>query len=375
MFITILNPLFRAVPKRISAVLLLSLFLLPGRAHAQLDDFSDILKGGAADANTLLEAYLKPYGSGFGANLNSGWVNTARPYKTLGFDLRLGVAYSIVPSTDEMFDIAELGLTSLKVLGAETMTPTVVGPKNSGPALGLEETFVVNGASVTETLELFKMPQGIGFNGVPSPMAQLTVGLIKDTDVSVRYIPPVSVPDVAEVSMWGVGVRHGLNQWIPGGGLLPVDIAVQAGYTVLSSSASVEVLPSTDPEVKNTFAASTWDGQGIELEASAFTANILVGKNLPFLAGFVGIGYEASTLAIKTPGKFPVTSPNPDYIADGQKFTVEAIDGPLDVSIDGTNSIHGIAGARFRLGVLTISASYTVADYSVANVGVGLSFR
>lgn len=361
--------------KRVAAAVILTLVLLPGRAEAQLDDFSDILKGGAADANTLLEAYLKPYGSGFGANLNSGWVNTARPYKTLGFDLRLGISYSIVPSSDEMFDIAELGLSTLNVLGAESMTPTIVGPKRPGPALGLEETFDVNGTAVTETLELFNMPQGIGFNGLPTPMGQLTVGLIKDTDVSVRYIPPVQVPDVAEVSMWGIGVRHGLNQWIPGGGLLPVDIAVQAGYTILSSSASVEVLPSSDPDVKNTLAASTWDGQGIELEASAMTANILVGKNLPLIAAYVGIGYEMSTLSIKTPGKYPVTSANPDYIADGQKFRVEAIDGPIDLSIDGTNSVHAIAGARFRLGVLTISASYTLADYSVANVGVGLSFR
>jgi hypothetical protein len=56
----------------------------------------------------LLFEYLKPFGEGFGADLNSGWVNTARPYGTLGFDLRVNVGVAIVPTGDRSFNVDEL---------------------------------------------------------------------------------------------------------------------------------------------------------------------------------------------------------------------------------------------------------------------------
>ncbi|WP_416221645.1 DUF6588 family protein [Rhodohalobacter sp.] len=34
-----------------------------------------------------------------------------------------------------------------------------------------------------------------------------------------------------------------------------------------------------------------------------------------------------------------------------------------------------MAGFRLRLAVLTISGSYTLSNYPVANIGVGISFR
>jgi hypothetical protein len=46
----------------------------------------EFLKGGKADANKLIEAYLQPYAFALGDGLNNGWYNTAKTHHLLGFD-------------------------------------------------------------------------------------------------------------------------------------------------------------------------------------------------------------------------------------------------------------------------------------------------
>ena len=41
------------------------------------------------DASNFLEAYFSPIGESFGAGLNNGWYNTAKPHKLGGFDITL----------------------------------------------------------------------------------------------------------------------------------------------------------------------------------------------------------------------------------------------------------------------------------------------
>ena len=78
------------------------------------------------------------------------------------------------------------------------------------------------------------MPKGIGYNVVPAPMLQANVGLIKDTDITARYIPVTNIKNLGDLSLTGIGIKHGLNQWLPGGKLLPVDLSIMAAYTTLS---------------------------------------------------------------------------------------------------------------------------------------------
>ncbi|WP_069131766.1 DUF6588 family protein [Rhodohalobacter halophilus] len=362
----------------VSSLLLISLAGVQN-ASAQFDDSGEILRAGAADANLLLQEYLKPFANGFGADLNSGWVNSARPYRTLGFDLRVSAGVAIVPTGDRSFNVDEIDFQNLERVGGPAEAQTAFGEDVPGPEMGVFGTNPLTG--LRQEITRFTMPEGTGYPYVPAPMIQATVGIVKDTDISLRYMPTVSVEDI-NVNMFGVGIKHGLNQWLPGGSVLPVDLSVQLGYTKLTSDYGFEVLPEEGSDIYNPYAGNPalWDGQAIELEATGFTGNLLVGKNLPIISVYGGVGFQTSEMTLISPGSYPVTSFNPDYnptssSEETREKIIERIDEPVDLSFSGSNSVHAMAGFRLRLAIFTISGSYTLSNYPVANLGVGLSFR
>jgi hypothetical protein len=348
-------------------------------AKAQFNDTGDLIRAGASDANILLQEYLRPFGNGFGADLNSGWVNTARPYGKLGFDLRVNLGVAVVPVGDRSFNVDEFEFENIERIGGPSESQTAFGDDVSGSTMGVYGTNPLTG--MREKITEFTMPEGIGYPFVPAPMAQLTVGAIRDTDVSLRYMPSVEM-DEFSAGLFGLGVRHGLNQWLPGGFLLPVDISVQAGYTRMTSDFQLNLRPEEGSDIYNPYQGEPeiWRGQHIDFVAEGFTGNLLIGKTLPILSFYAGVGFQSSSVSINSPGSYPITSFNPDYNpTDGSEETrekiIERLDDPVNINYTAENSVHALAGFRIRLAVLTISGSYTVADYPVANVGVGLSFR
>lgn len=362
----------------VSALLLIS-FTGVQTANAQLGDTGDILRSGAADANLLLQEYLRPLGSGFGADLNSGWFNSGSPYKTLGFDLRVNVAVSIVPTGDREFNIDDLTFQNIERVGGPASSQTAFGDDIAGSEIGIFGTNPLSGQR--EEITRFTMPEGLGYPYVPAPMIQATVGIIKDTDVSLRFTPSVEIDDFS-LNLFGIGVRHGLNQWLPGGALLPVDLSVQAGYTKLNSNFGFDLQPDTGQDIYNPFSSTPtlWDDQKIDFEATGFTGNLIVGKTLPIISVYGGVGFQTSNVTILSPGSYPITSFNPNYNPNStaentREKIIERLDEPINISYDGSNSIHAMAGFRVRLAILTISGSYTLSNYSTANVGIGLSFR
>ena len=365
--------------KRTVVCFIVLLMSVASTATAQISEVGELIRAGKEDANILVEAYLQPFGTAFGAGLNAGWVSTARPLKPLGFDLRVGVALATVPVEDEVFDITALGLSKLRVLQGSSTTPTIVGEDAPGPVVGLRESFTDPlGNTYTEEIELLTMPRGTGFGGVPAPQVQLAVGLIRGIEVAVRYVPDTDIADYGSVGLVGAGVKVGINDMIPGGKFLPIDISLQGGYTMLSASAQPEVTPNVGANVKNEFAASTWSNQAVDIEAEAMTANLLVGKTLPFISVFAGVGYQTSTMTVSASGNYPITSVNPDFEADPlneKLYRVEQVIDPIDLELSGLDTIHYLAGVRLKIAILSVSATYTMSDYPVASVGVGLGIR
>lgn len=213
---------------------------------------------------------------------------------------------------------------------------------------------------------------------MPAPVIQASLGVPADSEISVRYVPPVTSGNVdGSVSLYGLGIKHGLNQWFPGGAAFPVDFSIQLGYTEFNFDIDTDVQPENGSDIRNDFTAEEWENQTIELQTSGFVGNLLVGRNFPFISLFAGAGIQSSTSDIITKGSYPITVPNANYDPSTSPETkaIESVRDPFDLSIDGENSIHALAGFRIRLGILALSGSYTIADYPVANVGIGLSFR
>src|ERR1035437_6771604 len=72
----------------------------------------DFLKSAPVDGTKFLQAYISPWANAFGAGLNGGWYNTAKPHKLGGFDITTSINIAMVPSSEDKFDISKIGLSS-----------------------------------------------------------------------------------------------------------------------------------------------------------------------------------------------------------------------------------------------------------------------
>ena len=65
-----------------------------------------------------------------------------------------------------------------------------------------------------------------------APMLQASVGLVKGTELSMRYSPNLSLGDAGTFGLWGVGLKLGVSEWIPVIEKIPVfHFSLIGGYT------------------------------------------------------------------------------------------------------------------------------------------------
>lgn len=366
-------------------------------AQAQLGNIGDLLQAGKEDANKLVQAYMAPMANAFGAGLNTGWVLNANahggffPLPLPGFSLQLRSSATLIPDTDKRFDLTSLGLSSNISFPGNTTSPTIAGNKEDNKTRGrivVSQNVTVAGVNQTVTVADLTLPEGLDVPFIPAPMIQAGVGLLFDTDITVRYFPKTEFGDYGNVGLIGASIKHGLDQWIPGGGLLPVNITLQAGFTKFTSGVNLSLTPLdliTDAnrnQIANyNFANGFFDGQDIQFETTAYTVNAIVGKKISLLivgvGAYVGAGIESSETILKMNGNYPllVGNDNTAEIIQGRVLKVETIADPIDLTFKGQNSLRLLGGVRVSLGIFDFFGEYTVAKYPTANVGFAVSFR
>jgi hypothetical protein len=349
--------------------MLLAAVLLSGniKNYGQIEEVGNLIAGGAEDAQTLLQPYITPAVNGFGAALSGGWFNTAKTHELGGFDITWTTSIAIVPQKYETFLIDNNALINLKLADPlNNETPTIAGEKISGPQM----VYSVD----TYTEPAFTMPEGLNTNYVPSPMLQAGIGLIKNTDLIVRYLPNIKYKG-NEIGLWGLGGKHDLKQWIPGLKDVPaLQISLMYGYTRLHTQVDLDV-------DKSTIGASSlpgeesnaWNDQFMNVLVQSHTGNLLASFDLSVISVYGGLGFVVTKTNLKFEGEYPVV-----YL-DGSTPSVQALADPIDMEIknqDGSITKPRFnAGVRLKLAFFTMHFDYSWANYSVVTGGLGISFR
>ncbi|NJM16461.1 MAG: hypothetical protein HC896_14745 [Bacteroidales bacterium] len=302
---------------------------------------------------------MAPAINGFGYSLSGGWYNTAKVHKLGGFDFTLLGNVVLVPEASQTFNIEELKLEGFQVAdGSNNLSPTVAG-NGAGSTLYFVDD--------NNTIDL---PDGANFKWVPSFTPQIGVGLFKETELIIRYLPKVNVADY-QFGLWGVGVKHSIKQWIPVLEKIPVfQLSGVFGYTKFTSTYDkISVMPS-DIGWTTPGDLSVYNDQSLDFDVSSFTGSILVGANIPVLAVYGGLGFVStkSTLALK--GVYP-------FLGESGYTNTEKDELSYDIKDeDGGNVKPRLnIGLRIKLGVLTIHADYTKVNYNLITTGIGISFR
>jgi hypothetical protein len=354
-----------------SGVLMISLFLFSLVSFSQFKDV-DFLRSAPTDGVKYLQAYLSPWANAFGAGLNGGWYNTAKPHKFGGFDLTLSASAGVVPTSAETFDVSRIGLSSS--LSGTGLVSTVAGPDKSGPLLTLKNS---QGA----TLTTFNAPKGANWRYIPVPTAQIGVGLPFGTELKVRFIPKIKIKD-GDVSMWGIGLVHSIMQYLPGNKLSPFDVSLFAGYSKLQGNVPLGLDP--DPDVSQAYTTpynttTAFDNQKLKMSVQALNVSAIASVKLSVLTFYGGLGYCRSKTLMSLSGNFPTpvlvtpvsAAPYVQYNNDGVK---KGSDFPK-LDIENFSGLRANIGFRLKLSVITLHADYTRAQYNVLTAGLGISVR
>jgi hypothetical protein len=284
-------------------------------------------------AEKLIESYFTPMAESFGAGLNSGWYNTAKPHSLGGFDLTFTLNTVIIPNAAESFKILnEFGgvftatdAEASSIFGSPDATPMTYN--NSSTSTGID----------------FTMPGGFKTPAMPLPMIQAGIGLIKNTAIDIRYMPMLNVGDNINVNLFGIGMKHDLLQWIPvAGDAIPMSLSLQWGYTNLNTELKI-------------------DEHEVSLNTKANTINLVASKRLLMVTGYAGIGYNSSTTSFSAPV---------DFDLGGLKFNEK-----VEVDFESNNNLRANIGLRLNITLVTIQADYTFSEYPTATLGLGVSLR
>ena len=303
-------------------------------SFSQISGLTTILDQDVSQGKKLIEAYFNPMSESFGAGLNNGWYNTAKPHRLGGFDLTLTLNTVIIPNSVKKFNIQAAGSSTFtsdeeyaeSIFGSKETTKMYYNP-NGNQLIGME----------------FDMPAGFNTKVMPIPMIQAGIGIIKNTEIDLRFMPMLNVGDNIKVNLFGVGLKHDLLQWIPAiGDVIPMSLSLQWGYTSLNTEVNIA-------------------NQDVDLNTIANTINLTLSRKILMLTGYAGLGYNSA-----------VTNFSADANFDLNGVTFEE---KLEMNFESNNDFRANAGLRLNIALITLQADYTFSKYPTATLGLGVSIR
>lgn len=333
--------------KRFLFILSLSI-LAPVTAQT---DVNNLFAAGLEDAEQFSTAYLAPMSEGVLYNIGGGWHNTADVKPLGGFEVALIGNLSFFKNKEDKkaFQLNTADYQNLQFVDGSTskMVSSALGDI-SGVRVFVEDE---NGLMRQE----FELPSGLAsenINFLPSGYLQASVGLIKATEVKVRFLPKINTND-ATVGLYGFAIQHELTKHLPADKILPVAISALIGYTHLDGSYDF-----TD--------TGFIDGQDQRIEAVFNTWNFqaLVSTRLPILNVYGGLGYLTGNSTQDVLGTYDVQAgPFQETYTD-----------PFSIKQD-VSGVTANLGFKLKLGFFRLHGAYTMGEFNTAVVGMNFGFR
>ncbi len=345
---------------------------------SQSQDLEETLQKLAEDA---ARGYVQPIVSGFGADLNSGWIYRAPETKKFGIDLDFGIV-AMGAFVGDVRTFESKGSFQFDRLIIDEMTeniptfygtrdsirnqlymrqlsvtisgPTIVGSKDDSIAvnfLGGEVTFkifdpITNNLKDT-TVNLLPADQFIPVGGLledipllPFAAPQLSIGTFYGTKLALRYIPDIELDkEIGKFSYFGFGVQHNPFMWIP--------------------------LPEPPLDLSLGFFTQTLKvGKIFESSATLFGAQAskTFGPGALNITPYAGLSLESSSMTFT----YDYISKNPVNDEETKKN--------VKFELEGDNSIRFTLGFSLKLAILKINADYNFAKYNSVSAGFGFIF-
>ncbi len=326
------------------------------------NDLTELLQAGPEDASKLMGAYLDPVVVGLSYSLNGGWFHTAKAHKSFGFDLAISANAVFIPSSRNTFRPSDLAFKSNTTLISSPLGDEV--PTISGADVQTEYESELTLPDGTKQIVNFNGPPGLEFkenfkvSGVAAPMVQLGIGIYKNTDLKIRFVPEQTF-DNSSVKMLGFGVMHDIKQHIPGIKLMPFDLSALVGFTKISGRVDMEF----DKPANDT------SPQEMKYDVNAWLFQALISKKFSVITFYGGLGYNAVKSSSDVVGSYLIYGANTPDTSDDV-----VVKDPVRLAFN-NNSLRVTAGVRLKLGPIFLNGDYTLQKYNMLSVGLGVAVR
>jgi hypothetical protein len=336
--------------KKLLTVISLILF---SQSNIAQQNLNDLLAAGVNDAKTFSESYLLPATNGLAYGISSGWFNNAKTPKKYSFELSIIGNTSFIKDENKSFN---LNVSNFENIRFPDNSPS----KNVATALGHNDPEVT--VLVTYQDPIFgnqevelTLPTGIGSSNVdliPTAFLQGSFALFEGTQIKGRFFPKVETEDV-KIGLYGVGIQQEFTTWLPEDSNFPLAISGLVSYTHLDANYDF-----TNTEVVD------GENQQVQTNVNSLLFQLIAGTNFKVLNFYGAVGYLSATSETDLLGTYRVS--------DGILFSEEIVD-PFSVDSK-TNGVTATLGANVKAGFFGINASYTLADFDTASLGINFMF-
>ncbi len=330
--------------KKYTLLLLLSIGCL-GFSQTDIDQ---ILEIGVENAQRFSEDYFAPAGQSLINNMANGWYSTAQVKKLWHFEVGIVGNLSFVRDDKQSFLLRTAEYTNLTLPDGtfSQFTSTALGT-NSG------NTSVIINEGQASQLEVV-LPDGIGdseIGSLPSGFIQGSMGLIKSTEIKLRFLPRIKAVGNAEIQLYGVAFQHEITDWFYPSKRWPVKVSGLLGYT----------------NVKGFYDLSTTSGvpgadQEVQLNSNSWLLTGIASTKFPILNFYGGLGYYFGSNDADLLGTYQIQN---------GPFASEIVTDPIRVKTK-TNGVKATLGARVQYGVFKANLDYSIQNFS--NLSLGLAF-
>jgi hypothetical protein len=225
------------------------------------------------------------------------------------FNVAINGMVAMIPNSQRTFEATTTGYF--------VPVQTVEAPTLMGDPAGVVVTSP-NGTA-------YAFPGGFDSKTFLLGMPTITVGSIFGTEASLRFFKATINDDIGDVSLFGIGGRHSISQYIP---MSPVDIAAGVFYHRFKI------------------------GDVVDSDLMAIHAE--VGKSLTILNVYGGLAYET-------------TKATADYTFDSG-----SVNEDVNVDITGDNKFRVTLGLGLSLGLFHWNVDYNIGNQQVINTGISI---
>jgi len=327
-------------------------------------DAASFVRAGKQDAGKLIGAYLLPITKGLASGVNDAWYSTAKPLGLGGFDIRFGFGASLVNDDSKVFTLNGIGLNSdpkseflLNAIGGtrDTKQPTLVGN-------GSSSRFAVSVLNPLDNSQRIFIDTISSFSGTNSPVSlgatpflQLSLGLVKGTEIMIRMMP-IQSGDFTS-NGFGFGVKHSISQWIWGVDKLPVDIS---GIYTFSNSNLEYAFGSNfldaDRSSPNALSVDEYkNSQKLAVTTTGHQFGAIISKKLSIFTPYLGFTINSATSEIAMKGIYPIQSVRKNGLVP-EKYN-DNITNPVSFS-NTVNATRASLGFRFKMLAFAFGAEY-----------------